>query len=249
MEFNLFNGKKAEMTTKQIVGLVILILSFSVILFLFFRLDLGKTTNKEICHNSVILKSNNDFSSGSLDCRTTYVCVSGERDCEKINPDITVKVLDNLNKKEQIMKSLAEEMADCWWMFGEGNAGYVSKTSTSKQCAICSVVDFDSSLEQEIGSINYAEFINYLKTTKKENSQTYYNYLYGNIDIEKVKGAGVFNFDKNGLINLSEKQSVLTGMDANWGVGGLNSDDVLSVFLVQTSETSSTKCDEFITKA
>ena len=49
-------NKKGELTTHQLVGLIILIVSFAVILFLLFRLNLGETTNKEICHNSVIMK-------------------------------------------------------------------------------------------------------------------------------------------------------------------------------------------------
>ena len=49
-------NKKAELTTQQLIGLIVLIVSFGVILFLILRLDLGETSKKEICHNSVLLK-------------------------------------------------------------------------------------------------------------------------------------------------------------------------------------------------
>ena len=45
---------------------------------------------------------------------------------------------------------LADEMADCWWMFGEGKVNYVGKDLPEKQlyCSICSQLAFDNSLEE-----------------------------------------------------------------------------------------------------
>ena len=48
---------RAELTTQQIVGLIILIISFVIILYFIFALNLGETTDKEICHNSVALRA------------------------------------------------------------------------------------------------------------------------------------------------------------------------------------------------
>lgn len=53
----LTKNRKGELTTQQLVMLIILILSFAVILFFIFRLNLGGTTNKEICHDSVVKKN------------------------------------------------------------------------------------------------------------------------------------------------------------------------------------------------
>ena len=89
-------NKKGEITTQQIVMLVILVISFSVILFLMFRLNLGETTNDEICHNSVLLQKST-LKKGPLDCRTNYMCVSAEEDCEDFNYD---KKVDVGNKNE-----------------------------------------------------------------------------------------------------------------------------------------------------
>ena len=50
--------KKAEMTTQQIVILIILIIGFAVILFFLFRLNLGQESDKQLCYNSVMNRAN-----------------------------------------------------------------------------------------------------------------------------------------------------------------------------------------------
>ena len=79
--------KKGELTTQQLIGLIVLIVSFGIILFFFVRLSLGETSDKEICHNSVVLKSQSALKTGPFDCKTSYVCIGEE--CEDFNPTIT----------------------------------------------------------------------------------------------------------------------------------------------------------------
>ena len=139
-------GKRGELTSHQIVVITILIISFIVILFLLFRLNLGEETQKEICHNSIILQDRSFFS-GPLNCRTNYLCVSGGEDCEDINPMQTIEVDINPRPtqekteedliKGQIMKSIADEMSDCWWQFGEGKVDYTKGISGTHSCAVC----------------------------------------------------------------------------------------------------------------
>ena len=142
-------NKKAELTTAQLVGLIVITVSFVVILILFFRLNLGEQTNKEICHNSVVLKSKTAGFVGSLDCRTSYVCVSGGSDCAGLSSSSNVKV-DSTNK-EEVMKSLADEMAVCWYEFGEG-VDYSSVEDISAfekvSCGVCSIVEFDANVQK-----------------------------------------------------------------------------------------------------
>ena len=47
--------KKGALTTQQIVLLIILIASFVVILYFFMSAELGEESEKEICHNSVVI--------------------------------------------------------------------------------------------------------------------------------------------------------------------------------------------------
>ena len=116
--------RKGELTTQQLITIIILIVSFGVLLFFIFRLNLGgDVTNKEICHNSVLMKSKSKIGGSALDCRTNYICISGGEKCEGFSATDTVEIdmrgTDD-DRKKRVMKAIADEMADCWWMFGEG---------------------------------------------------------------------------------------------------------------------------------
>lgn len=243
-------GKKGEITTKQLVTIIVLIVSFIVLLFLLFRLNLGETSNKEICHNSVVLRDQAGIVAGPLDCRTNYLCISGGGKCGEITPTATANV--NPGDKDEIMKALADEMSDCWWMFGEGEAGYEQGfASTTVHCAICSIIAFDEKIKEQIPEITYSEFYDYLKTTKKTKTQTYLQYLYGTNDINEIEDKEYFNINlTTGVINTAERQTIITGVDKNVHVLFIgNKDKYLNTFIIQTSETSLTECKEYITKA
>jgi len=250
-------NRKAELTTKHLVMIIILIVSFIIVLFLLFRLNLGETTAKEVCHNSVLLKHQTKIFSGPLDCRTNYLCISGSKDCEEISATSTVKVKPD--NKNETMKALADEMADCWWMFGEGKINYVGeKFSGNMACALCSVIEFDETIK---GSVSYLEFFNYLKITPKSGSQTYLQYLYG-----------VSSFDEGNSyyqneLDFSKQYVLVTGMIkegffnrlAAWPFNQIKSlftDEgkekeagVFTVILEERENIGNLNCDEFITKA
>ena len=149
--------KRGELTTQQLVVIIILIISFVVILFLFFRLNLGGETNKDICHNSVVMAGKTK--TGSLDCKTTYVCISGGGDCEEFVATTTV----DAKTEEDIVKIIQKEIKDCDWMFGEGKINYLKGIPIVKfdiptlthHCAICSSIKFDEKLKDQ--NINFNE--------------------------------------------------------------------------------------------
>src|SRR3989344_4486096 len=94
-------SRKAELTTTQLVVLIVLIVSFIIILFLIFRLNPGEQSDKEICHNSVILKSRTAGVAGSLDCKTNYLCVSGNGDCEGFTASAKSEIILTEGKAEE----------------------------------------------------------------------------------------------------------------------------------------------------
>ncbi len=241
-------NKRGELTTQQLVIIIVLIVSFIIILFLLFRLNLGETTNKEICHNSVVLKAKSAGLSGPLDCRTNYLCISGGKDCKGITPTSTVKV--NPKNKEEIMKALADEMVDCWWMFGEGEITYADKSLAQKtSCSLCSIVEFDESFK-EIDPISYIEFYNYLSTTSKTTPQTYLQYLYPTNNLNELsKELKLANyFDKN--LEFDKTYSILTGMERSIVLGLFGSSHVPVVILEKSKENyEAVGCDIFLTKA
>lgn len=246
-------NKHGELTTKQLVMIIVLIVSFIIVLFLLFRLNLGETTSKEICHNSVILKEKSGILAGPLDCRTNYLCISGGGGCEEISATSTVKV-DPENKNE-IMKALADEMSDCWWMFGEGKIDYAGAgTWTKVACSICSIVEFDETLQET--PISYQEFYNYLKTTPKTKTQTYLQYLYATDTLDDFDEG--FNPDNylNNKIEFDKTYFILTGLaeegvlTPRWKFWQTKATPQPVVILEKTNENyNKIGCDIFLTKA
>lgn len=237
-------NKKGELTTHQLVGLIILIVSFAVILFLLFRLNLGETTNKEICHNSVIMKGKDitsKFSSSQLDCKTSYLCITGGGECEGINPSETKKIdLDKENSREEIMKIIADEMVDCWWMFGEGKIDYVgSSVFDKKSCALCSIIAFDKKISEieDITSREIYELTNfkiedsYLENTIDFNNQ--YSILTG------INNEGFF-WEVIKFVNPLPYLIVKSG-DGEKGV--------IFPIILEKTKVNDLECGEFITKA
>src|SRR3990167_10899296 len=104
-------NKKAELSTQQIVLMIILIASFLVILFFLFRLGVGEKSEEQLCHNSVLQKAS-VFSEAPLQCYRNYICITKDGSCEElIKPEkIKVKSLD------EDYEALANEITDCWWM-------------------------------------------------------------------------------------------------------------------------------------
>ncbi len=264
--------KKAELTTQQIVGLTILIISFGVLLFFLARLNLQELTDKEICHNSVVLydKNPNPLKSNALDCRTSYVCISGGGDCGDFSSTIKREIKltsDENTNKDRIMKQLAEEMADCWWMFGEGKVDYANfEGFGNKICAMCSVIAFDKTIQGKDYSITYEEFYKFLESTPKDEAEFYLSYIYNTPDKNKIGASEDYLSRK---LIFTEQYFILTGMGKSWINWGLNKhwlpmgfEDIFGrklfdqeyviplTILEKTPENfEELGCDEFITKA
>jgi len=183
--------KKGELTTQQIVILIIAITSFAIILFLLFRLNLGKTTDNEICHDSVVRRGNSILPEGTtpLTCHTSYICITEDGTCE----EMTEPEIKKVKTKEEIYQILADEMVDCWWMFGEGKIEYIKKGWTHENyCSICSQLGFDNSIKNikdfEEGQISKDDFYDYLMQKEISNKDlTYSEYFFGTKNINVLK--------------------------------------------------------------
>ena len=122
----------------------------------------------------------------------TIIASNGKEALEKLKkekPDIII--MDIIMPEMNGYEVLAEEMADCWWMFGEGeiNYGSVDIDDRKTEYALCSIVSFDSKIQEEIPEITYWEFYNYLQTTQKKpsNSETYLEYLYDVASLDSLE--------------------------------------------------------------
>ena len=212
--------KRGELTTQQIVVLIVLLISFAVILVLILRLDFGKETKAEICHNSVVNKASSVLPTANtpLKCYTEYVCITKDGTCEELSNPEVVKVRNS----EEIYETLAQEMANCWWMFGEGKLSYYSgSVLTSKNyCSICSQIYFDDSLAGEVndknervGEIEFNKdglYTYFEKTKLPGNDKNYLEYFTGMRTIATLKAN--INFDTFGEVKTGEQYYILMGI-------------------------------------
>ncbi|MDP3965981.1 MAG: hypothetical protein Q8Q04_00435 [archaeon] len=215
-------NKKGELTTQQIVILIILIVSFALILFFIFRLNLGRETDEEICHNSVVARGSSIIPTEALPlkCQRQYVCLSADGSCEQMTKPTIIEV----KTEEEVYKALAEDMSNCWWMFGEGKVNYVGSDFVPENyCSICSQIAFDDSVNEEIfensGNFDKKEFYSYLAEAERSDGETYLSYLNLN---------GFQNYPSEfGAVDLTKQHYSLMGISSDvstWGwigvVGG-----------------------------
>lgn len=219
-------NKRGELTTQQIVTLVILITSFAIILFFIFRLGLGEETDKEICHNSVVTRALSILPADTvpLKCKKEYVCLTADGTCEKMTSPVIKKVGD----EQELYGVLADQLADCWWMFGEGELNYAGDAalSTTHYCSLCSQIAFDDSIKDEIfagqDTFSRAEFFDYMNKHEVKEGITYHQYLYDyrmqefNIDYSKY---GSYSLDSQyyAMMGITDKISDYT----KWAFAGV----------------------------
>ena len=239
--------KKGELTTKKIVIIITLVVSFSIILFFLLRLDLGGTTQEQVCHNSVILKGKAKGLIGKLDCKTEYLCISGGGDCEGSYDKV------NVESKEEVFEIIANEMAECWWMFGgEHDVEYAplidhaKKVATQKtfHCPICNSIKF-----KDLGEKVYSsELYDYLAENNYD-SRTHLEYLYGvhdradveygvNLDSKMKEKIGEYIQTEYDPFSEVEEYVIVVGRDRNGA-------KVFQPFLARQSKIHLTPCNVF----
>jgi len=214
-------NRKAELTTKQLVMIIVLIVSFIIILFLIFRLDLGKTTEKEICHNSVVTRGSSvlPVESVPLKCQRSYVCITADNTCEAMTKPIKKKA----KTQEEVYDILAEQLVDCWWMFGEGEINYVGKDMIGKlYCSICAQVAFDDSLNDIFpeGEIDKEAVYTYMQENNYLEDKTYLSYLYDTNDLNGLRTELNNQNIEFGPIDMAQQYYIMMGITSDVNVLG-----------------------------
>ncbi len=211
--------KLGELTSAQIVGIVIVIFSLLVILGFIFILNPSDVSAEELCHNSVILRGSSGVirQGVDLDCRREYICITKDGSCEGLSkPD--VKKVKNVNEVYEI---LADEMASCWWMFGEGRVDYIGKEAIkSNYCSLCDEIYFDGSLKElegvVDGNISKDGLYDYLSNVKAPGKEiTYSEYIFGTNNLDSLKQSASDQYKIEGTfgkINTGKKYFVVMGI-------------------------------------
>ncbi|VVB80092.1 Uncharacterised protein [uncultured archaeon] len=238
-------NQKGELTTAQIVALIILVLSFAVIIIFLSRLNLQEDSKREICKASVIL-SGKDPVSKNPNCETNYVCITRGEACTDIKADETIKILPG-DERKQILSALANELSDCWMMFGEGNVKYVQNSvsgSYSYHCAVCSIIKFGDSLNSI--SITKDDLTLYLELEKKDASQTYASYLYSTNTVEDALSSKGRMYPIPDL-DLKKKYAIITGINPDLEWFGFQKSSPVHPSIIAVEDIPSTPgvCDLF----
>jgi len=193
-----------------------------------------QTIDREACHTSILISGSIPDtvatsavkSAVSLRCKSRNICITtktfGKGDCDDFKEFDTVRVSGSMEEVDRKIKMfLAQEMADCWSMFGQGNLEIFSrswdvKDDTKSSGIICSRIQFDDNVlngndglegtPDDIRSID--GFMYYLISHKvPENNISYMDYLTGNPDGASAKafygglmGTSGFSVDKDSKI-------------------------------------------------
>lgn len=165
--------KRGELTTTQIIGIVLAIIGFVAILFfLFMNLDLAGFSEESACKASVLTRAvapNVAQGLVPLKCNTKKICITnGTGNCAsqfRGEEGVTIiKLKGKMNNakdvramRNTIERISAEEMYSCWSMMGEGKLDIFGKFSTDlgiksvvPSCVICSRIAIDEGVKRDI---------------------------------------------------------------------------------------------------
>jgi len=247
--------KKAELTTQQIVVLIVLLVSFIILLLFLFKLNFQELSEKEICQSSIQLNSKATVF-GKIDCKINYLCISGGGECKSFTSKkiANIDLKDKETAKKEIMKILAEEMADCWWMFGEGKVDYIGTGAFDQRaCAVCSEIAFDEKIIfSGLGVISYKEFYEFLNKEKRGTTQKTYLAYWDNLAVDKLDSTFL-----SSSIAFDKKYGIYTGRDKTgkllellpWVTKDTKGDpkEAISPVLLDRTNSNQLKCTYFVT--
>ena len=232
------------MTSQQLVTLIILIVSFSIILIFFFVLDLTGTIDEESCRNSVSMRGAFSFLGQSLitlKCPTKDVCISFGGGCGAGFSNDATNI--EVQSKGELTSEVGKLIKNCWWMMGEGNSKY-----SSNGCAICYNIKFGEDVLKQFegGQLPYSQIYNSLAVTPLDNSdESVLFYMYNLNSIESVRNKLVQDVDidiQTANLDLTKEYAVVTSV---------NDDNFIQPVLVEFSGASlksKFSCSEYVTE-
>lgn len=154
---------------RVIVGAIVVLVAAGILLWGTGALaNIGKNSvDREACRDSVLLKARAKVLGQPL--------VGGNLNCKTNNLDI--KNADEYEIKE----TLATEMYDCWYQFGQGQQDFLSDHdywSGDNWCFVCSRIDYDADTQDNVPIVN--GLFNYLKTEDIPlKNIKFFDYIYG----------------------------------------------------------------------
>ena len=193
-------SKKAEMSSKMLITIILLVVGFVIILLVYSLLDWKGLTDSEICHQSVVMRGTLPGTFGiqsvvPLTCKTDKICVRGSKffgkgSCENnFGEEERVRSAD-VKELRDVEKLIADEIVNCWSMMGKGEVSLFPEGwkeyfgvpgGIHSSCVICSRIAFDTKTLNEKGiDVSERNVLGYMMGNRMPNSQeTYYSFLMG----------------------------------------------------------------------
>jgi hypothetical protein len=177
--------KRGELTSKQLITIIILIVSFTVIIIFFVALNLKGKVDKEACKNSIAMRSLystvgfkgiNLGGLVKLKCETKKVCITTGKGCPEAGREVVVKKVLKNNLEENVMNEIAELHIDSWNMVFEGT----KKFPGDHDLVIFYLVYFDDEIQDMLGILDAGEYyFGRLARLNISEDKTYFYYLFG----------------------------------------------------------------------
>jgi hypothetical protein len=218
-----------------VVSLIIVVITLAIFLVAIMKGNITDIVDRETCKESIMLRGAVlpgqaiDLKSYlSLQCKTKNICItskkSGKGDCEGLGSEFeTRRVLGDL-KQDKIKSFLAQELTECWNMFGQGQLQIFPNEFAAKKTSgiICSKIQFDKSItdpENPDDAIKNLSGLKYYMITHKiqDKNITYMDFLLNNEESmgasqlfgDPVYGIQIKNdVEQNDQINLEKIQSI-----------------------------------------
>ena len=181
--------KKGELTSSQIVMIVLAIAGFAfVVLFITGIFELHQeTTEKELCKLSILERATIPLVGDRtvpLRCSPEKVCITSKKNgkCSQFIGEENIRTVKlNLNKKEESIKIIERESAnamyDCWDMSGKGrldifDSKFTDFEEVKPMCLICSRIAVAEDVDKDI--MNGVDLANYISREKVPGSTLTY---------------------------------------------------------------------------
>ncbi|MEM4325743.1 MAG: hypothetical protein QXU40_00370 [Candidatus Pacearchaeota archaeon] len=225
------NFKRAEISSKVLVTIILLILGFVLILIIYTSLNFENLSDEETCHTSVILRGSVPEHFTPLRCRTKKICITtkkifGRGECLEFKNEKNV-IHEEVDDLEDVERIIANEVIRCWDMMGRGKLSLFPNSFGSRfgltdiysSCVICSRIAFDTeSLKKKEIDVSKRDVWKYIRTHNIPTGNiSYYDFLKGeeaSISIPKspsminltLPGIGPVNFEK--ISNTEEEENL-----------------------------------------
>lgn len=199
--FNKLKNKKADMTSKQLISIILIIAGFAIIILIYTSIEWDFMTDQEICRLSVTARATPGTLPGipegrigdliPLQCKTEKVCVRGSRfvgrgECKDFRGEEEI-TYEDVRTVRDVERVIADKTAECWEMMGKGELSlfaegwgtYFGVREPTSSCVVCARIAFDEeSLKERNVNLSEMNVERYMMThTMPGKDYTYYEFF------------------------------------------------------------------------